>query len=70
MWKRYHFEIPIENGRYWSDGYETIEECVATCKETCKLLGVNYNRRDVKLFYTDDFGNTYEECTEEGELAG
>lgn len=71
MWKRYHFEIPLSKGGiYFSDPFGTIEECVVACKEKCKFLGVDYDRRDVKLFYTDDFGDTYEECTEEGELAG
>ena len=71
MFKTYHFSIPLGNGKiFQSDEYETIDECVRECKLKCKELGVDYDRRDVMLFFTDDFGETYEECTEEGELAG
>ena len=71
MFRTYHFSIPIGNGKiFQSDEYETIEECVRECKLECKELGVDYDRRDVMLFFTDDFGETYEECTEEAELAG
>ena len=67
MNKTYHFKI--FSGAL-SMGYDTIEECVEECKKTCECLGIDYNDREVKLFLTNDFGETYEECTEEGELAG
>jgi hypothetical protein len=70
MFKTYHFSIPVGNGKvFQSEEYKTIEECVQECKLKCKDLGVDYNQRDVMLFLTEDFGETYEECTEEGELA-
>jgi len=71
MNKTYHFEIPnIGCELYVSDEYGTIEECVHECKDLCREYGVDYDSPEVKLFLTDDFGETYEECTEEGELAG
>ena len=69
MYKTYHFEIPLKDGEtYVSDEFDTIEECVEMCKEACTEYGVDYDRRDVMLFLTDDDGT--EECTEEGEFAG
>ena len=69
MNKTYHFYIPRKNGEnFQSEEYLTIEECVEECKKHCKEFGVNYDDREVKLFFTEDFGETYEECTEEGEL--
>ena len=74
MNKTYHFEIPLHAGNKMalarSEEFDTIEECVEACKKSCKEHDVDYNDRKVKLFLTDDFGETYEECTEEGELAG
>lgn len=71
MNKTYHFEIPnIGCELYVSDEYDTIEECVSECKDICEEYGVDYNDPEIRLFYTDDFGETYNECTEEGELAG
>ena len=69
MNKTYHYEIPA--GKYngvWSDGFNTIEECVEECRKACIELEIDYDRRDVKLFLADS--NGIEECTEEGELAG
>jgi len=71
MNKTYHYEIPLKNGCiHRSNEFLTIEECVEDCKNMCEACGVDYDDREVKLFLTDDFGETYEECTEEGELAG
>ena len=71
MFKTYHFSIPLGNGKtFHSVEYKTIEECVQECKLKCNELDVDYDRRDVMLFFTDDFGETFEECTEKGELAG
>ena len=68
MNKVYHYEIlPAE---IVSGDFQTIEECVEACKAECESLGVDYNDRKVLLFLSDDFGETWEECTEEGELAG
>ena len=69
MNKIYRYEIPA--GKYegmWSDGFNTIEECVEECKKACIELEIDYYCRDVKLFITD--GDGIEECTEEGEFAG
>lgn len=63
----YHFEIPHAVS-VRSVEYDTIEECVAACKKACREFGVDYDRRDVKLFLTNRDGT--EECTEEGEFAG
>ena len=76
----YDYEIPIPpfhstlpckgvHGVKAADGrgFKTIEECVAACKAKCKELGVDYDRRDVKLFMTNADGKW--EVTEEGELA-
>lgn len=68
MNKVYHYEIRPAD--VVSDDFQTIEECVKECKAECKSLGVDYDDRDVMLFLSDDFGETWEECTEEGELAG
>ena len=71
MNKTYHYEIVRNNGTiYQSREFGTIEECVDACKNSCDDFGVEYSNSDVRLFLTDDFGETYEECTEEGELAG
>ena len=73
MNKTYHFEIPRKSTKpkpFISNEFDTIEECVEECKRHCKDFGIDYNDREVKLFLTNDFGETYEECTEEGELAG
>lgn len=71
MNKTYCFSIPCDDGsRFQSDDFTSIEDCVEACKAKCEELGVDYNDREVKLYLTDDFGETYEECTEEGELAG
>ena len=68
MNKVYKYEIrPADVA---SGDFQTIEECVEACKAECESLGVDYDRRDVMLFLSDDFGETWEECTEEGELAG
>lgn len=48
-------------------GFKTIEACVAACKAKCKELGVDYNRRDVKLFKT--IIDAKWEVTEEGKFA-
>ena len=50
--------------------FQTIEECIEACRAECEELGVDYDDRDVMLFLSDNFGETWEECTEEGELAG
>lgn len=63
--KPYHYQIP---GEATSCGFKTIEECVAACKAECADLGIDYERRDVKLFMSDIDGVW--EVTEEGELAG
>ena len=69
MNKTYHYEIPTSKyDGVVSCEFNTIEECVEDCKHACAELGVDYDRRDVKLFLTDADGT--EECTEEGELAG
>lgn len=70
MNKTYHFELPWFGGTVSSNEFGTIEECVAECKCMCQVCDVDYNSPEVKLFFTDDFGATYEECTKEGELAG
>lgn len=70
MNKTYHHEIPLPEGNVNSPEFDTIEECVEDCRRVCQRLGVDYNDREVKLFLTNDFGETYEECTEEGELVG
>lgn len=72
MNKTYHyaFHDPVEGTLVQSEEFDTIEECVNECKNVCASIGVDYNGHDVRLFLTDDFGETYEECTEEGELAG
>ena len=72
MNKTYHYEIlpPADIDIRVSDEFDTIEECIEACKADCKALGIDYNEPYVKLFLTDDFGENYEECTEEGELAG
>jgi NH3-dependent NAD+ synthetase len=70
MNKTYHYEIPQPEGGVCSPEFDTIEDCVEDCKRVCQELGVDYNDRAVKLFLTNDYGETYEECTEEGELAG
>lgn len=71
MNKTYHYEIPASQyDGMVSCEFNTIEECVEDCKRACAILNVDYNRRDVMLFMSDDFGETWEECTEEGELAG
>ena len=69
MKKTYHYEIPA--GKYdgaWSDGVNTIEECVEACKKDCVELEIDYDHHDVKLFVAD--GDSIEECTEDGEFAG
>lgn len=74
MNKTYHYEIPSVKGEdglpdgVVSGEFNTIEECVATCKADCEELEVDYNSNNVKLYLSNDFGETYEECTEEGEL--
>ena len=69
MKKTYHYEIPAgKYGAVWSDGFNTIEECVEACKKDCIELEIDYSRRDVKLFIAD--GDSIEECTEDGEFAG
>lgn len=71
MNKTYHYEFHLSNGTlYKSNEFQYIEECVIECKDACRAYHVNYDDLDVKLFLTDDWGETYEECTEEGELAG
>lgn len=71
MNKSYHFEFPLKNGeRCRSVEFSTIEDCIEECKKMCQAYGIDYDDREVMLFLTDDFGETYEECTEEGELAG
>ena len=70
MHKLYCYQIPLSDGYINSDLFETIEDCIAACKSRCEKLNVDYNDREVKLFLTEDFGETYEECTEKGELAG
>ena len=68
MDKTYHYEIPA--GKYdgvWSDGFNTIEECVEECKKACIELEIDYDRRDVKLFLTNADGKW--EVTEDGEFA-
>jgi len=70
MFKTYHFEFPLNiGGLYQSAEFKSIEECVERCKLACEVYNVDYNSDEVKLFLTEDFGETYEECTEEGELA-
>ena len=65
----YSFEFPLLDGElYESVQFQTIEECIAECKDTCAAYGVNYDDREVKLFMTDRDGKW--EVTEEGELAG
>ena len=68
MNKVYRYEI--RPASIVSGDFQTIEECVEACKAECAELGVDYGDRDVMLFLSDDFGETWEECTEEGELAG
>lgn len=69
MNKTYHYEIVRPNGTiYQSKEYNTIEECVEECQGMCEVYGVEYCDSEVRLFLTEDFGETYEECTEEGEL--
>ena len=68
MNKVYRYEI--RPAGVVSGDYRTIEECVEECRAECERLGVDYDDRDVMLFLSDDFGETWEECTEEGELAG
>ena len=68
MNKVYRYEI--RPAGVVSGDFQTIEECVKACRAECKSLGVDYDDRDVMLFLSDDFGETWEECTEEGELAG
>ena len=72
MNKTYHYEFynPVEGTLCRSEEFDTIEECVEVCKAACADIGIDYDDRKVRLFLTDDFGETYEECTEEGELAG
>jgi len=68
MNKVYHYEI--RSVEVVSGNFQTIEECVEACKNECDELGVDYDDRDVMLFLSNDFGETWEECTEEGEFAG
>lgn len=70
MNKLYYYEIPGYPESSFKHGYRTIEECVKECKAECFELGVDYDDPGVKLYLSDDFGDTFEECTEEGELAG
>lgn len=68
MNKVYRYEIRPAD--IVSGDFQTIEECVEACKAECVELDVDYDDRDVMLFLSDDYGETWEECTEEGELAG
>ena len=74
MNKTYHYEIPSVKGEdglpdgVVSGEFNTIEKCVAACKADCEELEVDYNSNNVKLYLSNDFGKTYEECNEEGEL--
>lgn len=70
MNKLYYYEIPGHPESSFASGWRTIEECVKACKAECLELGVDYDDPAVKLYLTNDFGDTFEECTEEGELAG
>ena len=72
MNKTYHYEFynPVERTLCCSEDFDTIEECVEACKAACAGIGIDYDDREVRLFLTNDFGETYEECTAEGELAG
>ena len=70
MNKTYSYKIPLKHDVIHSDEFNTIEECVDACKAKCEELGVDYNDDRVKLFFTEDFGESYVECTEEGEIAG
>lgn len=69
MNKTYHYEFVRPNGKiYQSVEYIDIDACVEACKETCEYYGVEYCDSEVRLFLTEDFGETYEECNELGEL--
>ena len=69
MNKTYHYEIVRPNGTiYQSREFNDIDECVDACKNECDDYGVEYADSEVRLFLTDDFGETYQACTEEGEL--
>lgn len=69
MNKTYHYEIVRRNGTiYQSVEYKDIDACVEACQEMCEDYGVEYCDSKVRLFLTDDFGETYEECNELGEI--
>lgn len=70
MNKLYYYEIPGHPESSFNSAWLTIEECVEACKTECLELGVDYDDPRVKLYFTEDFCETFEECTEEGELAG
>lgn len=67
MNKTYHYQIPADKYEgVWSDGFNTIEECIKACKKSCLELEIDYNCSDVKLFIVDS--NNVEECSEKSKF--